>query len=145
MTALDVACFAEDLAAVLATEEAMRWKIAKTGDLEVTALVSPKKESTESYSARLRWDRYPGSWPSLKFLDATTGLENNPCAWPQCTAFRPSSFDTCVMWTKEGHALHPEWGNAPATRCDPTGNGLFRVLNLLQHTLDYDYTGRYKR
>lgn len=143
MAALDTTCFDEDLVAVLETEEATRWKIEKTADLEVTAAASPKNDLGESYLARLRWDRYPGL-PSLKFLDPSTGAESNPRAWPQCGGFRPNSLDSCVMWTKEGHTLHPEWANAPQTRFDPSGNALFRALNLLQHTLDYDYSGRFK-
>jgi len=140
---LDTTCFEEDLAAVHETEEAARWKITKTADLEVTAAMSPKKALGESYHARLRWHRYPGL-PSLKFLDPATGVQDNPRAWPQCGGFRPTTLDTCVMWTTEGHALHPEWANAPQTRFDPSGNALFRALNLLQHTLDYDYSGRFK-
>ena len=143
MGVLDTTCFEEDLTAVLQTEEAARWNIRKSADLEVTAAMSPKKDPGESYVGRLRWDRYPGL-PSLKFLDPSTGAENNPRAWPQCGGFRPTSLDSCVMWTKEGHALHPEWANAPQTRFDPSGNALFRALNLLQHTLDCDYNGRFK-
>jgi hypothetical protein len=139
---VDAVCFADDLVAILETEEAARWAITKTGDLEVQVVLYSKTEPTEKYLARLRWRTYPAGLPSLKFLDAA-GAEN-PRAWPQCLGFRPASLDACVSWTLEGHGLHPDWANAPATRWDPVGNNLFRALNLLQHTLDYQYSGRFK-
>jgi hypothetical protein len=141
---VDIVCFADDLAAVLEAEEAIRWAIKKTGDLEVQVVMSSKKDLAERYLARLRWKTYPGALPSLKFLDQANGADTNPRAWPQCEGFRPASLDTCVSWTLEGHGLHPEWASSQLTRCDPSGNNLFRALNLLQHTLDYQYSGRFK-
>lgn len=143
MTEVDAKCFSADLVEVLVTDEAKRWGIEKTGELEVQVSLGTIKEPTERYLARLRWDLYPGNPPSLKFLDSN-GSESNPVAWPQCAGFRPTSLDACVNWTREGMAVHPEWRGAPATRWDPSGNGLFRALNLLQDTLDYQYSSRFR-
>jgi hypothetical protein len=141
---LDEMCFAADLEAVLATEEAARWKIQHSKKLCIEVLLHSAKCPEELYLARLEWDFYPKNPPSLKFLDPSNGSTSNPRAWPQCSGFRPESLDSCVSWTREGHGLHPEWVNAPATRWDPTGNALFRALNCLQDTLDLDYRGRFQ-
>ncbi len=140
---VDAKCFSADLAEVLLVDVATRWEISQTGTLDVQVRIASIKEPAERYLACLRWDRYPGNPPSLKFLDSS-GSESNPTAWPQCAGFRPTAFDACVNWTREGMALHPEWRGAPATRWDSSGNALFRALNLLQDTLDYQYGGRFR-
>ena len=144
IVALDDLCFAADLEEVLLTEEAMSWEIMRDGKLGIQAFARPRRDLNERYLARLQWDRYPKNPPSLKFLDPENSSASNPRAWPQCAGFRPASLDTCVNWTHEGHALHPEWCNAPATRWDPCGNALFRALNCLQDTLDFQYQGRFQ-
>lgn len=144
VVAVDEQCFAADLEEVLQTEEAKRWEIKCTGKIEIQVFVRPRPELGERYLARLQWDRYPRNPPSLKFLDPANGNDSNPRSWPQCAGFRPTSLDTCVSWTREGYALHPEWCNAPATRWDSSGNALFRALNCLQDTLDYQYQGRFR-
>ena len=140
---VDAKCFSADLAEVLATDVAPRWNIIQSGVLEIQVRIASTKEPAEQYLARVRWDRYPGNPPSLKFLDSN-GIDSNPTAWPQCAGFRPTALDACVNWTTEGMALHPEWRGAPATRWDPSGNALFRALNLLQDALDYQYSGRFR-
>lgn len=141
--AIDEECFAADLADVVQTDEAKRWELNRSDKLAARVFLSPSSKPDERYLARLQWDRYPANLPSLKFLDLATGSASNPQAWPQCAGFRPASLDTCVSWTREGHTLHPEWRNAPATRWDSSGNALFRALNCLQDTLDYQYQGRF--
>lgn len=113
---LDEQFFAADLEEVLTTEEATRWQIKHDGKLSIQVFVRPRGDLNDGYLAVLRWDRYPKNPPSLKFLDPANGSTSNPRAWPQCAGFRPASLDTCVNWTREGHALHPEWSNASATR-----------------------------
>lgn len=145
VVALDVQCFAADLEEVKNTDEATRWEIKHLGRLEVQVAVRPQSDAKEQYLARLLWDRYPKHPPSLKFLEPATGSATNPRAWPKCLGFRPGSLDACVSWTREGHALHPDWCNAPTTRWDSGGNALFRALNCLQDTLDYgQYEGRFQ-
>lgn len=144
IVALDLQCFAADLEEVALTDEARRWEIKHEGKLNIQVFVQPRRDSNERFLARLEWDRYPKNPPSLKFLDPENGTATNPRAWPQCAGFRPASLDACVNWTREGHALHPEWSNTPATRWDSTGNALFRALNCLQDTLDLQYQGRFR-
>ena len=140
---LDAKCFDADLTEAGETEEAARWEVVAQARLELTVRMSPKREPKESYVARLRWDRYPANPPSLKFLDGG-GSETSAAAWPQCAGFRPTAYDACVNWTREGMALHPEWRTGAATRWDPSGNGVLRVLNLVQEALDFQYTGRFR-
>lgn len=140
---LDSKCFFADLDEAMHTEQAMRWELRQRARLEMIVGLAPKKEPAESFIVRLRWDRYPGNPPSLKFLDAS-GSESNPAAWPQCPGFRPTALDACVNWTREGMNLHPEWRNSGSTRWDPSGNAVLRALNLLQETLDFQYSGRFR-
>jgi len=140
---LDAKCFSADLAEAMDTEEGKRWNVRKQARLEITVALASKKDAAEPYIACLRWDRYPGNPPSLKFVDGN-GSESNPAAWPQCPGFRPTALDACVNWTREGMNLHPDWRNAAATRWDPSGNAILRVLNLLQEALDYQYGGRFR-
>ncbi|MBI3894358.1 MAG: hypothetical protein HY313_00355 [Acidobacteria bacterium] len=126
----------------MAAPESARWTLKRGDPLEVFATMSPSRAPGEQFQVRLLYREYPGL-PSLRFRDPATGRLDNARAWPQCPGFRPQSLDTCVSWTAEGHALHPEWGNAPATRLNRTGNVLFRSLCILQDTLDFGFTGRY--
>ena len=142
---LDAMCLANDFAAVVETDDAKRWKLTLSKSLlEVRVAMSPAPGPKEEFLARLLWGRYPHEAPSLKFVDPATDSITNPNAWPQCAGFRPSSLDACVSWTKEGYGLHPEWIAASATKWDSSGNPLFRVLNILQDTLDYQYSERFK-
>lgn len=136
-------CLEADFTEVVASPESSRWTLKQGDQLEILATMSPSSTPEERFQARLSWTEYPGSPPSLKFRDPHTGSLADPRAWPQCPGFRPNSTDTCVNWTAEGHALHPEWRNAPATRWRPEGNALFRVLCILQDTLDLGFDRRY--
>lgn len=136
--------FEQDLTELLETEEARQWAIKKCACLTVDVRMAPTSSPKEEFIARLAWDKYGDSPPSLKFVDPTTDGLTNPQAWPICPGFRPSSLDACVSWTKEGHGLHPEWLSAPSTKWDPNGNVLFRILNILQDTLDTGFSGRYQ-
>lgn len=144
VVALDEQLFAADLEEATTSEDAARWELDRDGTLGVQVFLRSRKETSERYLARLQWDRYPKNPPSLKFLDPKDGNASNPRAWPQCAGFRPASLDACVSWTREGHALHPEWLNAQGTCWDSSGNGLLRALNCLQDTLDFGYQGRFQ-
>ena len=145
MSTVDETLLAEDFNAVKETEEATRWDLERGNSLEVSVKMSPRGKPGEVYWAFLRWQSYPGSLPSLKFRNLTTGNEADPEAWPMLPGFRPNSLDTCVHWTAEGHSLHPEWSKGSATKHNPSGNVLFRALCFLQDDLDFSYQGRFKK
>jgi hypothetical protein len=67
-----------------------------------------------------------------------------PSAWPQARGFRPTSFDICATWTREGFAIHPEWKTDPRYRWSSHGNVLLKMLRILQNELDESYGGRFK-
>lgn len=134
----------DDLAKALACEDAARWKLEKTGPLEVFVSLSPASDSKEVFQARLLWSAYPGQPPSLKFRDPATGSLTLPTAWPLVRGFRPGSLDACVPWCAEGLNLHPEWRNDPKTRWDPRRNVLLRVARTLQYELDNHFQGRFR-
>lgn len=140
---LSVLCLEADFAEIVASPESSRWTLTLGDQREVLVTMSPSSVPNERFHARLFWNEYPGTPPSLKFRDPATGNLNNPRAWPQCPGFRPTALDACVNWTFEGQGLHPEWRNSSATRWNPDGNALFRVLCILQDTLDHSYSGRY--
>lgn len=133
----------EDLGKLRSLPEADRWKLEKAGTLELWASMSPAGDETEVFQARLLWSLYPDEPPSLKFRDPETGSLGLPTAWPKLRGFRPESLDTCVSWTLEGFALHPEWKNDPRYRWDPRQNVLLKVLRILQDELDLGFQGRY--
>jgi len=141
---LSVICLDRDFAEIVSQPEYSGWdlKRGQGSPLEIFAAMSPRRVSQEQFFARLLWSEYPGL-PSLKFHDPATDRLDNPKAWPCCPGFRPTSLDACVSWTLEGHALHPEWRNAPATKFDCSGNTLFRVLCILQDTIDFSFGGRH--
>lgn len=137
-------CLEADFAEVVASPEAERWTLKLAGRLEILATMSPRSSPNEKFQARLWWMEYPGGLPSLKFRNPATGSLADPHAWPVCPGFRPTSFDTCVNWTAEGHGLHPEWSQSAATRWNTSGNPLFRALCIVQDTLDLGFGGRFK-
>lgn len=139
---LSALCIKADLAEVVASPESERWTLRQGEPLEILATMSPRSNPKEKFHARLLWGDYPGTAPSLKFQTESASIAD-PRAWPQCPGFRPTSFDACVNWTAEGQALHPEWSLSAATRWKSDGNALFRVLCILQDTLDLNFGGRY--
>ena len=143
MEEFEKASFDQDFKEVLASEAAKRWTLEKTADLEVTAVLSPRKAPSDRFVARLRWARYPDGLPSLKFVEAVGGADNNKKAWPTGQGMRPDSFDTCMHWTGEGHGLHPEWKGARGYGLNSEGNVLNQALMFLQQWFDLEYTGRY--
>lgn len=145
MDAICVDLFNEDHAEALADAAAAMWELKRGDPLEFTARVSPIKAPDEVFIARFTWAVYQDEAPSLKFIDPTTRRVDVAEAWPQCDGFRPTSFDACVPWTKEGQQLHPEWAHSAATRWPASGNSILHVMHTLQYTLDYHFHGRYKR
>lgn len=137
------ASFDQDLDEVLASEPAKRWKLEKTAQLEVTVMLGSRTAPKEEFIARLRWAKYPDGLASLKFLDAVGGCDTNKNAWPTGQGMRPDSLDTCMHWTAEGHALHPEWKNARGYGLSGEGNVLMQALAFLRQWFDLEYTGRY--
>ncbi len=133
----------DDYQEVLTADCAARWKLEKPAALEVWATMYPARAPTELFQARLLWRVYPGEPPSVKFRDPATGRLDLTSAWPQVRGFRPTSFDTCVNWSLEGFALHPEWRTDPRFRWDDRGNVLLKVLMYLQNELDDHYQGRH--
>jgi len=133
----------DDYQEVLRADCAARWKLEKPAALEMWATIYPARAPTELFQARLLWRVYPGEPPSVKFRDPATGRLDLTSAWPQVRGFRPTSFDTCVNWSLEGFALHPEWRTDPRFRWDDRGNVLLKVLTYLQNELDDHYQGRH--
>jgi len=133
----------EDFERILQTPDTERWELVKPAPLEVWVCMSPVRAPEEMFQARLLWCVYPDEPPSLKFRDPDTGRLDLSKAWPQVRGFRPTSFDACVNWCKEGFALHPEWKNDPNLRWNAHGNVLLKVLRILQQELDDHYQGRH--
>jgi hypothetical protein len=142
-TAADLA-FEEDLAEAEATEDAARWKTERGKGQEVFVTMHSIVDPNNRYQARLAWTRYADDAPSLKFRNPTTGSLTDATAWPIVRGFRPTSFDTCVNYSAEGFALHPEWQLDSKLRWRPDGNIVLKVLRILQAELDEYYGGRYK-
>lgn len=142
-TDLELALFAEELLEVGRLPEVSRWQLERDDDvpLGLFAVMHPISTPTDLYRARLRWTNYFGPF-SLKFINMTTGADNDPQAWPRCVGFRPSSLDACLPWTAEGHGLHPEWKNSP-TQCFPAVDApMQHALLRLQSSLDNTFQGR---
>ena len=137
------ASFDQDVDEVLAGELTERLKVEKTAELEVTVCLASSKAPAEEFIARLRWVKYPDGLPSVKFLDAVGGSDTNKSAWPTGRGMRPDSLDTCMHWTAEGHALHPEWRHARGYGLNVEGNVVEQALVFLQQWFDIEYTGRY--
>jgi hypothetical protein len=133
----------DDYQEVLAADCAARWMLWKPAALEVWATVYPARAPSDLFQARLLWRVYPGEPPSVKFRDPALGRLDLTSAWPQVRGFRPTSFDTCVNWSLEGFALHPEWRSDLRFRWDDRGNVLLKVLTYLQNELDDHYQGRH--
>lgn len=134
----------EDFQKALGCQDASRWKLEKPQPLEVLVTLSPAGSPKEFFQARLLWAVYPGQPPSLKFRDPATERLDLPTAWPIVRGFRPGGRDACVNWCAEGFALHPEWRNDPKYRWDPRGNGLLKVLRILQGEMDDHFQGRFR-
>jgi len=144
MDELSVLNLADDFRAIEQAPDSCRWTLAKPEPLEVWATFCPLSAPKESFQARLLWSRYPGEPPSMKFRDPSTGRLDLPGVWPIVRGFRPTTLDTCVNWTAEGFALHPEWRTDARFRWTSDGNVLLKVLRILQDELDCHYQGRFK-
>lgn len=142
-TSLDDLCFSRDFEGAKVAPDALRWNLERHAQLGVLVTTSPASAPDEIFEAQLVWLAYPSGLPSLKFRNLETKSTTDKTAWPVCSGFRPDSFDSCVHWTAEGHAIHPEWATSEAHRADPSGNPLFRALCFLQDTLDIGYVKRY--
>lgn len=143
-TELELALFEQELRDVQALPVASRWQLErdKSVPLGLFAVMHPISKPTELFKARIRWlSDYFGP-PSVKFINMETGSDTDPKAWPRCYGFRPSSLDSCLPWTAEGHGLHHEW-KASASHCFPKVELPMRfILLMIQHTLDNSYEGR---
>jgi len=142
-TDFERALFAQQLEEVLELPEAMRWTLERDESvpLQLFAVMHPLSNPKEFFKARLHW-RDLMKAPSMKFIDMTTGADNNPAAWPRCLGFRPSSLDACLPWTEEGHTLHPEWANSTANAFPKVDAPVQFALLHLQSSLDNSYQGR---
>ncbi len=104
------------------------------------ATMRPRSAREERYYARLGWVRYPGAPPSVKFATGVRGRLDVTSAWPNCPGYRPSNFDICSAFTKEGYEAHPEW--VAQHPWQTSGNPLLWVVQTLQGHLDRRYGGR---
>ena len=136
--------FEEELVSLEELPEARRWTVERDKDvpLGITALMHSIKNPAELYLARLRWPDYFKA-PSLKFLNRQTGSDRDSTAWPMVRGFRPTSFDTCVSYTLEGHTLHPEWSNSPTTAYPKVDRPMQYALLRLQGEMDMYYERRW--
>lgn len=142
-TELELALFEEELETVRRLPDANRWKLERdvTCPLGLLAEMHPRSAPTELYRARIRWNDYFGPF-SLKFINLTTGVDTDPTAWPCCFGFRPASLDSCLPWTAEGHAHHPEWKNSASNRFPAVDVPMQFALLQIQFALDNTYAGR---
>ncbi|MBS0418658.1 MAG: hypothetical protein JSR66_13175 [Proteobacteria bacterium] len=145
-TDLELALFAEELLEVRRLPEAGRWQLERDESvpLGLFAVMHPLSKPSDLYRARLRWTDFFGP-PSLKFINMTTGVENDPTAWPLCFGFRPTSLDACLPWTAEGHAHHLEWKNSSAQSFPVVDAPMQYALLRVQSSLDNTYQGRGQR
>jgi len=120
-----------------------RWSASLVSTLEVRVELAPAFHPDHVFHARLVWDRYPDSPPSLVFFDPQSGSKDEPRAWPTGGPFRPVT-GLCVNYTREGFAMHPEWVNDARLRWQTGGNVLLKVLRFLQDDLDTGYSGRHQ-
>lgn len=143
-TAFESMLFEEELASLDELPEARRWTVERDKEvpLGITTLIHSSKDPTELYLARLRWPAYFRP-VSLKFLSRKTGSATDPTAWPIVRGFRPTSFDTCVSYTLEGHALHPEWSNSPSAAHPKIDRPMQYALLRLQNEMDMYYERRW--
>ena len=142
-TDFERAHFAQQLEEVLELPEAGRWSLERDESvpLQLFVVMNPLSNPKELFKARLRW-RDLMKAPSLKFIDMTSGADNNPAAWPKCFGFRPGSLDDCLPWTEEGHGLHAEWANSAANAFPKVEAPVQFALLHLQSSLDNSYQGR---
>lgn len=143
MASLDEMNFQDDFDECSTVLDSNRWTLVKAGPLEVYATVYPASKPEEKFQARFLWEKYSNDAPSMKFRDPETGRLDLASAWPVVRGFRPTSFDACVNWTREGLALHKEWVTDPKFRWDPSGNALLKVLRFLVSELDDHFQGRH--
>jgi hypothetical protein len=136
--------FEEELASLDELPEARRWTVERDKEvpLGITTLIHSIKDPTELYLARLRWPDYFKP-VSLKFLSRMTGSDTDATAWPIVRGFRPTSLDTCVSYTLEGHALHPEWANSPSAAFPKIDRPMRYALLRLQSEMDMYYERRW--
>lgn len=142
-TELELALFEDELVSVQRLPEATRWKLERdaTYSLGLFAEMHPLSNPSELYKARICWSDYFGPF-SLKFINMMTGSETDPAAWPRCFGFRPTSFDACLPWTAEGHALHPDWKNSGVNAFPKVDAPMQFALLQVQFSLDNTYKGR---
>jgi hypothetical protein len=101
----------------------------------------PRSAPDERYFARVGWDGYPHSPPSLKFADRVGGSLTVKAAWPIITGYRPDSFDICRPLCREGYELHAEWKEG-TTAWVTEGNPFLWVAQTIQFHMDNEYQGR---
>jgi hypothetical protein len=101
----------------------------------------PRSAPDQRYYARVAWDAYPHSPPSIKFATGIGGSLSVTSAWPLIPGYRASSFDICRPLSREGYELHPEWKQGP-TAWPTEGNPFLWVAQTLQFHLDNEYQGR---
>lgn len=142
-TDFELALFEQQLEEVLALPEACRWDLERDTSvpLGVMVVMHPLSKPEELFKARLRWNDLMKP-PSLKFIDAATGADCNPAAWPRCFGFRPGSLDACLPWTAEGHALHSEWAQSAANAFPRVEAPVQYALLHVQSSLDNSFQGR---
>jgi len=142
-TAFDLAAFAAELDVLRAEPEASRWHIERDNSVPLGVLVGmyPASAPEEQFLARFRWDQLTDP-ASLKFLNLKSRSDTDRTAWPKCPGFRPGNLDACVSWTKEGHALHPDWRTTDKASFESPPNPVAFVVAHLQHLLDAHYGGR---
>ena len=142
-TELELALFVEELESVRKLPEAIRWELERDKEysLGLFAVMHPRSNPAELYKAHFRWTDYFGPF-SLKFVNLATGSETDSKAWPRCYGFRPGSFDICLPWTAEGHALHPEWKTSASNSFPNVDAPMQHALLRVQSSLDNSYEGR---
>ena len=100
----------------------------------------PRSSPAERFYARVSWNVYPDSPPSVGFADGVGGRTGVTNAWPVVPGYRAPN-DICKPFTAEGFALHSEWNSGPDAW--PTeGNPFLWVAQVMQNDLDNHWGGR---
>jgi hypothetical protein len=103
----------------------------------------PRAAMAETYFALVRWIRYPGEPPSVKFATGVGGALDATTAWPRIAGYRAGAFDICMPFTAEGFGVHPDWRTS-AEAWRGTGNPFLWVAETLQRDLNNRYEGRHE-
>jgi hypothetical protein len=129
-----------------ALQEVTGWAITQADNIVTVVLTA---RDGERFRLRLWCDGYPGTAPSVAFVDEE-GSKAVPGSWPrgnvsfhEIVKLPPASF-LCMPLTREGLAHHGDWKTNPKVNSwDGAKHTVFDVINAVQRLLrSSEYEGR---